>query len=201
MKKNIIFDMGGVLVDWNPRYVYREMTDDGSKIEWFLENICNFEWNVKQDAGRSFAEGTAELVSKYPEWREWIEAYYGRWPKPLAGALEPTVGILKRLSAAGYRLFSLTNWSAESFPYVHAIAPWMNLFEDVVVSGEEKCVKPQPEIYRILLDRNGLDPAECIFIDDSRANIDGGEAVGIDGILFTSAEDLEKALKGFGLSF
>jgi len=201
MKKNVIFDFGGVLVDWNPRYVYREMTDDEEKIEWFLENICNAEWNILQDAGRSFAEGTAELVAKYPEWEEWIKAYYGCWPKPLRGAIEPCVKILERLKSAGYHVFGLTNWSAESFPYVRKVAPWLPLFEDIVVSGAEKCIKPEPEIYHILLDRNHLDPSECIFIDDNPANVDGGRAVGIDDIHFTTPENLIAELNAFGVNF
>lgn len=193
--ETIIFDLGGVLIDWDPRYVYRTIFDTEEEITSFLENICRYEWNVLQDAGRPLAEATEILVAEHPEWEKEIRAYYGRWPEMLGGVVEETVEILEALKASGrYRLLALTNWSGETFPIAHARYDFFRHFEGVVVSGVEKVIKPDPQIYRILLDRYGVNPDTSVFIDDSLKNVKGAENVGIHGIHFQSPMQLREDL-------
>ncbi len=203
MYKNIIFDLGGVLIDWNPRYLYRKIFDSEEKIDWFLENICDMDWNEQQDAGRPLTEATKILVDKYPEYETEISAYYGRWIEMLDGPIQGTVDILKQtIYNPNFRVVALTNWSAETFPFALERYDFLGWFEGVVMSGEEKCKKPDPKIYNTLLDRFDMKPEDCIFIDDSLRNIKGGEELGINGIHFTNPEDLSSKLseKGIALS-
>ncbi|MEO1448984.1 MAG: HAD family phosphatase [Bacteroidota bacterium] len=192
----IIFDLGGVLIDWDPRYVYRQIFDSEEKVEWFLKEITYYEWNVRQDAGRPLAEATAELVSQFPEWKTEIEAYYGRWEEMLGGPIAGTVDILRELKEAGtHRLLALTNWSAETFPVALERYDFLGWFEGIVVSGEEKMVKPDPRFYQILLDRYNVDPTRAIFTDDSPKNITGATDLGITAFHFTSPEQLRTDLE------
>ena len=192
----IIFDLGGVLIDWNPRYVYRTIFDNEEKIDWFFENICTNEWNEHQDAGRSLKEATEELVARHPEYENEVRAYYGRWEEMLGGAIQETVEIFRTLKEANkYKFYALTNWSAETFPVALQRYDFLRWFDGIVMSGEERTRKPFAEIYQLLLTRFNVNPSEAIFIDDSIRNIKGAESVGIEGIHFQSPEQLLGTLK------
>ena len=196
MTTTIIFDLGGVLIDWNPRYLYNKIFSDKKRMEYFLSEICNMEWNVKQDGGRSFAEGTSLLIAQFPAFKNEILAFHERWTEMLGGPIGGTVAILEELHQKGeIRLISLTNWSAETFPFALARFDFLQLFEDILVSGVEKMKKPDPEIYRLLLDRYNIDKATAIFIDDNKDNIKAAQNLGIESWLFTSAEDLRHRLE------
>ena len=191
----IIFDLGGVLIDWNPRYVYRQIFDNEEKIDWFFENICTNDWNEKQDAGRSLQEATEELVLKHPEYEHEVRAYYGRWEEMLGGPIEETVKILKLLiDTKKYKIFALTNWSAETFPVALERYDFLKWFDGIVMSGEERTRKPFADIYRLLLNRFNVSASEAVFIDDSLCNVAGAEEVGIRGIHFQSPKQLLEAL-------
>ncbi len=195
MIKNIVFDFGGVLVDWNPRYLYDGYFGDEDKSRLFIENICTSEWNVQMDAGRSFADCVAELSAEYPEWADAIEAYHSRWTEMIGGEVAGTADVVRRLKDAGYGVYGLTNWSNETFPSVRDRYEVFSLLDGIVVSGDERMVKPDPRIYRCLLDRYGLNPAESVFIDDNEANVAAARAVGMEGLRFESAARLESELK------
>jgi 2-haloacid dehalogenase len=196
----IIFDLGAVLIDWHPKYVFSKVFDTEEKMNWFFENICTSDWNEKQDAGRSLKEATEELVAMYPEYEQEVRAYYGRWEEMLGGPINGTVEILSELKESGlYRIYALTNWSAETFPVAQQRYDFLNWFDGIVMSGEERTRKPFPEIYNTLLHRFKVNPEEAIFIDDSLRNIKGAEAVGIRGIHFQSPEQLRRDLQEEGL--
>ena len=168
MVRNVIFDLGGVLIDWQPSRLYNTIFDTPEEIEWFLSNICTMEWNVLQDAGRSLHDATKVLQEKHPEWHDEIAAYYDRWPEMLVGPISGTVEILSILKQRrSHRLFALTNWSAETFPIALEKYEFLQYFEGIVVSGEEKTKKPESKIYSTLLDRYTLIAEECLFIDDN----------------------------------
>lgn len=191
----IIFDLGAVLIDWNPRYLYRKIFKTEEEIDWFLQNVCTSEWNEKQDAGRSFEEATQELIQKFPDHKIAIEAWYGRWHETIDGAIHGTVEILETLrKSKKYRLYALTNWSAETFPWALANFEFLHWFEGIVVSGEEKTRKPFPEFFQILFDRHRVDPSTSLFIDDNVANVSGGADVGLHVIHFQSPEQLRSEL-------
>ncbi|HTH57801.1 MAG TPA: HAD family phosphatase [Cyclobacteriaceae bacterium] len=198
----IIFDLGGVLIDWNPRYLYRKIFKTEDEVEWFLKNICTSDWNEQQDAGRSFAEATAELVGKFPEHEHSIRAWYDRWQETIGGSIQGTVEILQAIrDSKQYKLYALTNWSAESFPWAFDNFDFLKWFEGIAVSGVEKTRKPFPDFYQILLSRYNIHPGEALFIDDSHRNILGGEAIGIQGIHFQSPEQLRFELRRSGILF
>ncbi|MBS1506168.1 MAG: HAD family phosphatase [Bacteroidetes bacterium] len=198
--ETIVFDLGGVLIDWNPRHLYRKIFKTEDEIEWFLQNVCTHDWNEKQDAGRSFEEATQELLEKFPEHEEPIRAWYGRWEETINGPIHDTVEILKEIrDSKKYRLYALTNWSAQTFPWALSNFEYLHWFEGIVVSGHEKTRKPFPEFYQILLDRYSIDPAKTIFIDDVPRNLGGAEAMGIRGIHFQSPDQLRADLKVLGL--
>lgn len=197
MIHNIIFDLGGVLIDWNPNYVFDKVFEgrpDDKK--YFFEHICTPDWNEEQDAGRPLADATQMLVDRHPEWKEQIESFYGRWTEMLGGAIEGTVEILRRLKASGrYKIYALTNWSAELFPIALERYEFLHWFDGRVVSGEEKMRKPQPEFYQLTLDRFGIKAEETLFIDDNLRNVQAAEKLGIGCIRFTSPEQLRDALQ------
>ena len=201
MKINtIIFDLGNVLIDWNPDYVFDKLIEDKERKKYFFENVCTMEWNEMQDAGRSVKEATEELCLKHPEWKEYIEAYYGKWKDMLGGAIEGTVEIFKQLKESGrYKIYALTNWSAELFPYALETYEFLHWFDGRVVSGEEKMRKPNPDFYQVLLDRFNVQPGEALFIDDNYRNIKAAEELGIKSIHFTSPSELRKGLNNLGL--
>jgi 2-haloacid dehalogenase len=191
----IIFDLGAVLIDWNPRYMYRTIFSDEAEMEKFLAEITTSDWNEEQDAGRLLSEGTEILVKQFPEHEEHIRAFYGRWEEMLGEAFHDTVEIFKQLKATGkYKIYALTNWSAETFPVAFERFEFLKWFDGIVVSGAEKMRKPTPEFYHILLDRYGVKPQEALFIDDNYRNILAAEKIGIHCIHFTSAEQLKEDL-------
>jgi 2-haloacid dehalogenase len=191
----IIFDLGGVLIDWNPSYVFDKMFEDEEKKKHFFENICTSDWNEKQDAGRPLKEATEELLVKHPEWKKYIEAYYGRWEEMLGGPVHGTVEILKRLKEEKkYKLYALTNWSSELFPIALERYEFLHWFDGRVVSGEEKMRKPFPEFYQLILDRFQLTPEETLFIDDNTRNAEAAEAMGLKTIIFKSPFQLKEDL-------
>lgn len=200
MINTVIFDLGGVLIDWNPRYVFRKIFDDEEKMEFFLTEICGDEWNKAQDAGRPIAEGNRIMIDKHPEWENEILAFYKRWVEMLGGPIHGTVDILQRLHAKKEtRLIALTNWSAETFPIAQAKYDFLGLFEGILVSGEEKLVKPDPKIYELVLDRYDIDRTKAVFIDDNKANIEASTMLGLEGWQFTSPEKLRGQLEERGL--
>lgn len=192
----IIFDLGGVLIDWNPRYLYRKIFKTEAEVSWFLENICTSEWNDEQDAGRSFEEATLELMEKHPEHKEPIAAWYSRWQETISGPIDGTVDILKAIKESGqFRLYALTNWSAETFPWALENFEFLHWFDGIVVSGIEKCRKPLPEFFHILFSRYDIDPARSIFIDDNLANIESAQALGLNTIPFKNPDQLLQELR------
>lgn len=196
----IIFDLGGVLIDWNPYYVYDKMFDNEEKKRFFFENICTSDWNEKQDAGRSLKEATEELVTRHPDWKEYIEAYYGRWEEMLGGPIQDSVELFKQLKETGkYKLYALTNWSAETFPIALERYDFLHWFDGRVVSGEEKMRKPFPEFYQLILNRFQLTPEETLFIDDNARNAKAAEDVGLRTIVFKSPVQLKEELIKHGI--
>jgi len=197
----VVFDFGGVLFDWNPEYLYRQLIPDDEERRWFLAEICNGEWNIHQDAGRPLAEATAIKVNEFPEHRDLIEAYYARWTEMLAGPIAEGVALMEALHQAGVPLYGLTNWSGETFVHVEDNYPFLDRFRDILVSGREGVVKPDPEIYRLLLSRNQLVAEQCVFIDDSRKNADGALAVGMRAIHHVSVDKTADELRAMGMAF
>lgn len=194
--KTIIFDLGGVLIDWNPDYVYKAIFKDEEKLAWFYREICTMDWNENQDAGYPLEKATEERVALFPAYEEWIRMYYGRWEEMLGDAIEGTVSLLRQCVAnPKLRVVALTNWSAETFPLALKKFDFLHWFEGIVVSGEEKTRKPFPEIYKTTLSRFNLDPEECLFIDDNLRNVKAAELLNIPSIQFKSPEQLEKELK------
>ncbi|MCG2613695.1 HAD family phosphatase [Terrimonas sp. NA20] len=193
----IIFDLGGVLVDWSPNYVFHETYfETPEKRKFFFENICTSDWNEEQDAGRSYVEATQELVTKFPEWESQIRDYYGRWSDMLKAPIPETVEILRKLKQSGkYKIYALTNWHAGLFDIALTRYGFLHWFDGRVVSGEEMTRKPFPEFYQRLLDRYDVKPADAIFIDDNLRNVKAAEGMGIRSIHFTSAGELEKQLQ------
>lgn len=197
MSKIVVFDVGAVLIDWNPDYLYRNLIPDDATRAHFFENICTKEWNAHQDGGRSWADGVAERITKFPDHADLIRAYDTRWTEMVSGPLHDVVAIKAELRAAGIPTYAITNFSSEKWVLAQEIYPFLKEFDGVVVSGDEKLLKPDPRIYHVLFDRYGLNPASCLFIDDVQANIDGARAVGMAGHLFTNAADLRKSLDRF----
>jgi 2-haloacid dehalogenase len=191
----IIFDFGNVLLEWNPRHVYRRyFPNDEAAMEQFLLEVNFMEWNAQQDKGRTFKEGIAELSLEFPQYSDLIQAYHDNWRDSIGDSLEGTVEIMKRLKQAGYSLYGLSNWSAETFPLVRDKFLFFGLLDDIILSGEVGKIKPDPEIYEIALERIGRPASECLFIDDALANIQQAQKMGFAAILFQSPEQLESEL-------
>lgn len=191
----VIFDLGGVLIDWDPSYLYRKIFDTESEIEHFLTHICDSDWNEQQDAGRPLREGTEILVGQYPEHEVAIRAFYGRWAEMLGGVMEGSLEVLHQIHRQNkHRLYALTNWSQETFPIALERYDFLQLFEGILVSGEEKLKKPDPRFYRLLRERYQLVLERSIFIDDNLRNVKAARKLGIDAIHFQSSEQLKKTL-------
>ncbi len=197
--KTIIFDLGGVLIDWNPEYLYLDVFEgDRVKMNAFFEQVCTMDWNENQDAGYPLSQATEDRIALFPEYETLIKIYYGRWEEMLGKAITGSVQILKKLiDEPRFRLVALTNWSAETFPVALKRFDFLHWFEGIIVSGTEKTRKPFPEIYQITLDRFNIAPSEALFIDDNIRNIRGAEALGINGIHFLTPEKLIKDLNNF----
>lgn len=194
MIRNVIFDFGAVLVDWDPHHLYVPYFQDADKAEWFLTEICPYQWNTLADGGRPVAEITEERVALFPEWEKEIRMYYDRWIEMMGGQLPGMEELIRELKARGYGVYGLTNWSRETFPLVRDRYPVFGLLDGYIVSGEELITKPDPAFYRLLLDRYGLRGEECVFIDDNPRNAFGGESLGIRGIVFHDAVQLREEL-------
>ncbi len=200
MIKTIVFDVGGVLLDWNPRHLYRSMFDgDVEAMERFLADVCSPAWNLSLDAGTPFAQGVAELCGRFPEQAALIAAYDARWQDMVKGVFEETIDLARALKAKGYPLYALTNFSSEKMALVRSRYDFFTLFDGMVVSGEIGVVKPDLAIYRHLLDRFGLIAEETLFIDDAPINVAGAHAAGMKAIRYHSPSQLGDALTRFGL--
>jgi 2-haloacid dehalogenase len=194
MIKTLVFDLGGVLIDWNPRYLYRKLIDHEDDIDLFLSEVCNAEWNVQQDAGRALAEATAERIALFPQKKSLIEAFYDRWEEMLGGEIDQTVEILRELNRKGETLYALTNWSGETFPIAEARYDFLQWFAGTLVSGVEKLAKPDPAIFHLLLNRYELKAQDCLFIDDSMINIEAAARIGFETHHFKSSAGLRQEL-------
>ena len=192
--KAVVFDLGGVLIDWDPRYLYRKLLADEAAVEEFLATVCTPEWNAEQDRGRPFAEGVAELAERHPAHAAAIAAYADRWEEMLGGAIGGTVELLGELRAAGMPLYALTNWSAETFVIARRRFEFLSWFDGVLVSGEERLVKPDPAFFRLLLDRFGLAPEATFYVDDAEANVAAARDLGLDAVRFTGPGQLRREL-------
>lgn len=199
MIKNIIFDIGAVLVDWNPRYFYRTITKDEEMIEKFLSDVCHFDWNHTLDLGRPWEDARAEVVAKFPHHEEWIDMYWDRWLDMFSGPIHESVDILMDLKRRGYPVYGLTNWNDVKWPIALQEFPFLRLFDGRIVSGEVKLAKPDPAIYQLLLDTYTLNPRECLFIDDRMDNVQTAQNLGINAVQFVSPRQLEKDLIAYSI--
>jgi 2-haloacid dehalogenase len=197
---NIVFDIGNVLIHWDPRALYRKIFASDEEVDWFLGNVCTHEWNLEQDRGRSFEDAVAEATARHPDHAEAIAAYHHRWHETIVEPIAGTIAILEELKAQGSPLYAITNWHQDKFRETQARFPFLkDSFRDIVVSGDERLIKPDPAIYRLLLDRNGLEASTCLFIDDSAKNVAGAEAVGMKAHHFTSPPSLRAHLAALGI--
>jgi 2-haloacid dehalogenase len=195
----VVFDLGGVLIDWDPRYLYRKLMAEDD-IEPFLAEVGFFAWNHAQDAGGTWGDAVEALAARHPHRRDLIAAFPNRFPETLGGAIEESVAVLDELHQAGTtRLLALTNWSSETFPHARATFGFLDRFEGIVVSGDEGVAKPDPTLFATLIDRYALVPHETVFIDDSPVNVEAAQALGLVALLFTDAEQLRADLSRLGL--
>lgn len=195
----VIFDLGGVLIDWNPRYLYRHLFDDESSMEQFLAEVCDGQWNEQQDAGRSWDEAIRLRSAEFPEHAALIAAYRTRWDEMLRGPMHDSVAILEALRVRGVRLYALTNWSQETFPLAFERYPFLQAFEGIVVSGQERMIKPDPAIFQLLLNRYGVDPVRAVYVDDAPRNVDAAAKIGMHALQFRDAAVLRGELVALGL--
>lgn len=202
-KHTIIFDIGNVLIGWNPRLLYNKVFDTPEEADWFVTNITHLDWNEEQDRGRPVAEATELLVAEHPKWEREIRMYYGRWTEHFSGAIAGSVEVLKAMEASGnYRLLALTNWSAELFPWARENFDFLEIFEDIMVSGEVKMKKPNPDIFLHLAETYDLgDFSGCLFIDDSLRNCVTARSLGLDSIRFEGPDQLREELGLRGIAF
>lgn len=195
-KKAIIFDFGGVLIGWNPRKLYaRFFPGNPQAMEHFLEEVDFMKWNAQQDKGRTFAEGVEIHSKKFPQYAHLIDAYSKHWQETITGAIEGTVELMKTLKENGHPMYGLSNWSAETFPTIRREYEFLNLLDDIVISGEINMIKPEPEIFEFLLQKIGKSADECLFVDDSEANIITAQRIGFDTVHFNSPEQLKAELQ------
>ena len=198
--ETVIWDLGNVLIKWDPKKLYRTIFNSKEKADWFIDNICTLEWNEQQDAGRTWEEGTRILIEQYPEYKAEIIAYWKRWEETLVGVIVGSEKLLRALKAANtHRIYALTNWSAETFPVARKKYDFLQLFEGILVSGEEHLKKPDPKIYQLILDRYQINPSTALFIDDSERNIIGAQSVGLNTIHFKHPLQLKRDLEAFDI--
>jgi 2-haloacid dehalogenase len=199
-RSTVVFDLGGVLIDWNPRHLYRKLfAGDEAAMERFLATVCTHEWNRCQDAGRRFAEGARLLKDEHPDKVELIDAYGARFDEMMAGPIFGSVEILAELRDRGTPLYALTNWSAETYPPARARFEYLSWFRGILVSGEVGVIKPDPRIFELLIERFAIDAEDAVYIDDVEANIAAACSFGIHAIHFTTAPALRQELVGLGL--
>jgi len=195
----VVFDVGAVLIDWNPRHLYRNLFDDETAMERFLAEVCTPEWNARLDAGHPFAEAIEELTTRHPAQAPLIRAYRERWVEMLGGEIEGSVAIVRELRAAGVPVYALSNWSAETYPLTRPLFPFLDQLDGILISGEVGATKPDPAIFHRFLQRFGLDRGEIVFIDDSPANVAAATELGIESIRFQSAAQARRELIRLGL--
>jgi 2-haloacid dehalogenase len=196
----VVFDIGRVLLDWDPRYLYRKIFSDEEEMERFLAEVCNQPWILELDRGVPFAEAVPAHIARHPHYAAEIRAFDARWLETLSGVIEGSIAILQSLQRQRVPNYAITNFSAEKFDETRAIFPFLDSFDGIVVSGREWLLKPDAAIYRLLLDRYGLAAQDCLFIDDALKNVDGAKAVGMHGHHFTSPAELANALRSHGFS-
>lgn len=197
---NVVFDIGNVLIRWDPTILYARLVPDPALRAWFLAEVCSPAWNLELDRGTPFAEGIAERIARNPDWADEIRAWSTHWHEMVPGPIEGTVALLEGLRAAGVPCWAITNFSTEKFAECLVRFPFLRGFRDTVVSAHERLVKPDPAIYRVLLDRNHLDPASCLFVDDSPDNVLGARAVGMNAVVFTSPQRFAADLAAHGIT-
>lgn len=196
----VVFDIGNVLVEWNPEHLYSRLIPDRDERQAFLETVCTPDWNLQQDLGRPWPEAVALLARQHPDKAALIEAYYRDWHDMVPGEVAGTPALLAALRSAGTPLYAITNFSSEKFGETQDRFPFLKTsFLDIVVSGDERLAKPDPEIYQVLFKRNELDPAACLFIDDSAQNVAAARDLGMTAHHFSGAEDLRRDLVALGL--
>lgn len=195
----VVFDIGNVLIPWNPRWLFRKMLPDEAALERFLEEVDFNAWNAQHDAGQRFAHGIAQHGARFPQYRPLLQAYFDRWEESIAEPLADSVALTRKLREAGYRTLALTNFSTETFPRAVRLNPFLNEFEGIMVSGEEKLIKPDPAIYKLLCERFSLMPGKCVFIDDSLPNVEGARRVGMHALHFSSIDQLLEDLEVLGV--
>jgi 2-haloacid dehalogenase len=193
----VVFDVGNVLLRWDPRHLYRRIFDDEVEMEWFLGNVCTPDWNLEQDRGRDWDEAVALLVKDHPTHEPKIRAFHERWDETVSGVFEEHVELLARLREAGVPNYCITNFSSPKFALSQERYPFLSGFDGTIVSGDERLLKPDPAIYRLLLDRYGLEAQHCVFIDDSKANVEGARKVGMHAIHCVEGIDLAAELRGY----
>jgi HAD superfamily hydrolase (TIGR01509 family) len=196
----IVFDVGNVLIRWDPRHLYSRLIPDEERLHWFMQNVCTAAWNIEQDRGRSWEEAVALLVAQHPEWEAEIRAFDERWQETVPGPIADSVAVLEELKARGDRVYAITNFSREKWAESLIRFPFLQSFDGAIVSAHERLIKPDAAIFRLLLDRYGLVAEECVFIDDSEKNVAGARGVGMRAIHFVEPIDLRAALRGHGLS-
>jgi 2-haloacid dehalogenase len=197
----VIFDVGGVLIDWNPRHLYRKLFegDSDGAMERFLAEVCTPEWNLRQDVGRPFVEAVAELTGRFPDHADLIAAYDARWEEMVPGAHDETIEIVRELKARGTPLYCLTNFSTEKFPLMRRRFDVFDLFDGIVVSAEIGMVKPDPAVYRYLVERFGLEAPSCLFVDDVEANVGAASSIGMQAVHYLSGRQLRRDLQMRGV--
>ena len=195
MIRNLIFDFGAVLVDWNPHYVYDPYFGDADKATWFITNICTAAWNKELDGGKPFAQGVAELSAQYPEWAPEIAMYHRDWKKMMGGSIPGMYELVRDFKQRGYGIYGLTNWAAETFYTIVNDYPVFALLDGMVVSGDVRLLKPDAAIFHCLLDKYGLKAEESLFIDDNAENVDGARKVGLEAHRFSDATELRTWLE------
>ncbi len=195
----VVFDLGGVLIDWNPRYLYRKIFDDEETVEWFVRDVCSHEWHEQQDKGRPAQQSVDELVARHPELKLEIHAYYERFDEMLSGPIADVVDLLAELKKQDCQLLALSNWSAEAFPEAKTPYDFLDWFDGLVISGLEKMTKPDPAFFQLMTDRYALEPGSTLFIDDMMYNIDAAGRLGFLTHHHTGAAGLAETLKSYGL--
>jgi 2-haloacid dehalogenase len=200
MPSKVVFDVGNVLVRWDPRNLYRKIFDDEARMEWFLANVCTPEWNIEQDRGRGWDEAVALLVERHPDHEAPIRAFHERWHELVDGTFEDNVALLGRLREAGVPTYCITNFSGAKFREAQMRFPFLAGFDGIIVSGDERLLKPDPAIYKLLLSRYGLEAPDCVFIDDSAANVEGARSVGMHAVHYREPMDLAAELDRFGIA-
>jgi 2-haloacid dehalogenase len=195
----VIFDIGNVLIEWDPRHLYRKLFAEEARMEWFLANICSGAWNLEQDRGRSFAVGVRELTARHPEWAREIRAYDERWGEMVPGEIPGSVAILDNLLRRHLPTFGISNFSTEKFAYARERFAFLDRLSGVVISGHEGLLKPDAAIYRLFLERYGRQARHCLFIDDSTANVEGARKIGMNAVRFRGVPQLERDLVAHGL--